>query len=607
MSPEIMTLPQSKSRLPNTPVANTSDPSTRAFIEAARAQPAPMRAALAAGGLTSLLAWASFTPLNISPLGWVCLVPFILLARIERPTRLMYLATYLTGLAFWLPTLQWMRLGHVTMYTAWLALAVYMAAYFPVCLGLTRVAVHRFRIPLAIAFPVVWVGLELVRGHLLTGFGWYFLGHTQYRWLELIQISDVVGAYGVSFVMAMMSACVALIIPPRWLAKLQLLPPNDASPTPQTMLTIRARGILLCLSVFVAVVGYGYWRRSAADFDQHPAPKIAAVQTNATSEVKHNPKQVETIYNSLRKLTGSAVLEKPDLIVWPETMFRWPLFEVASNVSPADLEKNIPRQDLEFLRGLEVKQNLHKLSQMADAAMVIGLETVAVDQHGMHTYNSAAFVSPDRGLAGRYDKLHRVPFGEYLPFQESMPWLKNFSPYPPDFGITAGAKPQSFEHDGIRYAPVICFEDTVPHVVRDVLLASEETGVTGKPVDVLLNLTNDGWFHGSSELDQHLITAAFRCVENRTPMVRSVNTGISAIIDGDGAIRSRAVNRETGREKQVEAVLVDHVPLDSRRSLYLAGGDWFAGSCAFCCGFLGLAGLLSRWIPKRAGARHNEG
>ena len=157
MSPDIMTLPQSKSRLPSL-TTNKSEPSTREFIEAARAQPAPMRAALAVGGMTSLLAWASFTPLNFSPLGWVSLVPFILLARIARPTRRMYLATYLTGLAYWLPTLQWMRLGHVTMYTAWLALSVYMAAYFPVCLGLTRVAVHRFRIPLAIAFPVVWVG-----------------------------------------------------------------------------------------------------------------------------------------------------------------------------------------------------------------------------------------------------------------------------------------------------------------------------------------------------------------------------------------------------------------------------------------------------------------
>ncbi len=604
MSSESMTLPQSKSRLPSV-TAIKPDPSTRELIEAARAQPAPMRGALMVGGLTALLSWATFTPLNLSPLGWVCLVPYLLLARIERPTRRMYLATYLAGLAFWLPTLQWMRLGHVTMYSAWLALSVYMAAYFPVCLGLTRVAVHRFRIPLGIAFPVVWVGMEWVRGHLMTGFGWYYLGHSQYRWLELIQISDVVGAYGVSFVMAVMSACVALLIPPRWLGKLQLLPPNDASPTPQTMLTIRARGILVCLTLFAAVIGYGYWRRSAAEFDKVPAPKVAAVQSNATSEVKHNPHQATSIYNSLRKLTGQAVLAKPDLIVWPETMFRWPLLETADNVPPAELEKHIPAAHLNHLRNLQVAQRLHQLSQMAGAPMVVGLETVSIDQHGVHTYNSAAMITPLEGMLGRYDKLHRVPFGEYLPLKESLPWLAHFSPYPPDFGIAAGAQPRVFQYNGIRYAPLICFEDTVPHVVRRVLLATDKSGKTGKPVDVLLNLTNDGWFHGSSELDQHLITAAFRCVENRTPMVRSVNTGISAVIDGDGAIRSRAVDPATGRSKQVEAVLVDHVPLDTRRSLYLAGGDWFAGSCGACCGLRALAGLRSRWIPKRTAAGNN--
>ena len=149
---------------------------------------------------------------------------------------------------------------------------------------------------------------------------------------------------------------------------------------------------------------------------------------------------METIYHSLRKLTGSAVLEKPDLIVWPETMFRWPLLDTATNMSPAELEKYMPAEQLNYLRNLQVGKNLHQLSRMAGAAMVIGLETVAVDQHGVHTYNSAAFVSPERGIVGRYDKLHRVPFGEYLPLKETLPWLEHFSPYPPDFGITAGAR-----------------------------------------------------------------------------------------------------------------------------------------------------------------------
>ncbi|MCA9093667.1 MAG: hypothetical protein KDA68_09290, partial [Planctomycetaceae bacterium] len=110
-----------------------------------------------------------------------------------------------------------------------------------------------------------------------------------------------------------------------------------------------------------------------------------------------------------------------------------------------------------------------------------------------------------------------------------------------------------------------------------------------KEVDVLLNLSNDGWFHGSSELDQHLITAAFRCVECRVPMVRAVNTGISAVIDGDGAIRARAVNEKTGKSKLTEAYLVESVPLDPRQSAYVQYGDWFAAGC------LGLTILAAAW------------
>jgi apolipoprotein N-acyltransferase len=121
---------------------------------------------------------------------------------------------------------------------------------------------------------------------------------------------------------------------------------------------------------------------------------------------------------------------------------------------------------------------------------------------------------------------------------------------------------------------------------------------TGR-VDFLVNMTNDGWFHGSSELDQHLITAKFRCVECRTPMVRAVNTGISAFIDGDGIVRKQAEGLKTRGPKSDEAIVVDHVPLDSRHSLYVAGGDWFAGLCLACCGFISLTGLFGRLVSAK--------
>jgi apolipoprotein N-acyltransferase len=568
------------------------------IIASARSAPARMKGALVVSGLTGLLMWAAFTPVDFGPLAWVCLVPLLTLVRLPRPTERMYRAVFLGGLAFWVPTLQWMRLGHPTMYVAWGALSFYLALYFPVFLGLTRVAVWRFRIPLTLAAPILWVGLELLRTRLMTGFGWYCLSHSQYRWLDLIQISDVTGAYGVSFLPVMVAACIVELLPVAALERFRLLPVSTTG-APVTNLPAFGRigRVAVCVSLFGSVLGYGYWRRHNVEFK--PGPLVALIQGNVPSDVKHKPNDWPKIQRQHEMLTGLAVKQQPDLIVWPETMFRWPLLETPLDVTDEDLQEAHPQLPLKWLRELHVRRKLAQMSQMAGAAMIIGLETLQIDRERIRTYNSAAMIRPDGMVGGRYDKLHRVVFGEYIPLVETFPWLRAFTPFGADFGIDAGVAPAVFTHGGYRFAPLICFEDTVPQLTRDIVnVTTEQTDAGPKKVDFLVNLTNDGWFHGSSELDQHLITAAFRCVECRTPMVRAVNTGISAFIDGDGAIRSRAVGLNTKKSKQDEAVLVDHVPLDTRNSPYLAGGDWFGGGCLTFCGFISLMGIAGRWFPS---------
>jgi apolipoprotein N-acyltransferase len=605
------------------------DATPQEIIAAARSAPAAAKPALVMSSLTAIALWGSFTPLDFGPLAWVSLIPLLALVRIDRPTRRMYLATYAGGLLFWLAALQWMRLGHATMYTAWFALAAYLALYFPVFVGLSRVAVHRLRMPFTLAVPAVWVGLEFLRAHLMTGFAWYDLGHTQYRWVEMIQISDIVGAYGVSFVVALVNAAAAAALPETWFQRIGLSPSppqggrgpggegratpsvnqeqasGTLAPHPRPLSPSggegRTRRMVACLIIFAATLGYGYARRHGIEFAA--GPRVAAIQGNVTSEVKHDPEDWQDIYRRHERLTGMAVLEQPVLIVWPETMFRWPLLEMPDDVPFEELREANPRLPLRELRDVPVRKTLQQMSQKANAAMVIGLETLDVRRNGFRSFNSAAFVQPERGIVGRYDKRHRVIFGEYIPLADVLPGLSKFTPYADGMGIAAGAEKTVFEHRGYRFAPIICFEDTVPHLVRDLVASSSRLSTLdsrpAKPLDFLLNLTNDGWFHGSSELDQHLITAAFRCVETRTPMVRAVNTGISAIIDGDGVIRRRAVEPRTGRSKQVEAVLVDTVPLDPRRSFYVTGGDWFAGLCLATCGLCSLIGLTSRWLPRR--------
>lgn len=594
--PALMTPPEkpASSRTPR-----TSTP--QEIIRSARNAPAAMKGALVVSGLTALLMWGAFTPLDFGPLAWLCLVPLLTLVRIERPVRRMYLAVYAGGFAFWLCTLQWMRLGDPTMYVAWLALAAYLAFYFPIFVGLTRSAVWKLRVPLTLAAPIVWVGLELARGYLLTGFSWYYLAHSQHRWIELIQLSDVVGAYGVSFLVALHAGCATELVPAAWIARLGLLAPAaTTSAICSPSLRGRVVRVVGCLTLLSAALTYGYVRRSGTEF--RAGPRVALIQGNVISAVKHDPEEWPRIQKRHEWLTGQAVKERPDLIIWPETMFRWPLFDTPLDVSDEQLQAAHRDKPIAQLRQTQtpVRSKLARMAQMAGAALVIGLERIDADREHFRVYNSAVLVRSDGTLTGRYDKLHRVMFGEYIPLVETFPWLKKLTPFGEGFGISAGETSAVFECQGFRFSPIICFEDTVPQLVRGIMNATTESTPAGpRRVDFLVNLTNDGWFHGSSELDQHLITAAFRCVECRTPMVRAVNTGISAFIDGDGVVRKQAVGLKTKEPKLDEAVVVDTVPLDSRQSLYLAGGDWFAGTCLVCCAFVFFTGLFGRFAPTQ--------
>lgn len=578
------------------------DPSVEEIIASARKAPerVPMRGAWILGFTTSALLWASFTPLDWGPLAWLALVPVCLLVRIPVRTRWMYTVMYVTSLSQCLLSHQWMRLGDLWMYPAWIALCLYLAVYLPLFLAISRTAVLRFRVPTVIAVPVVWVAMEYARAHVLSGLAWYFLAHTQYLWLEMIQISDVVGAYGVSFVIAMTSACLAGLIPNSFLERLRLLPRGtNAEPLNRKRAVV---SVAACLTVFAAVLGYGYIRRSQADFQ--PGPLVASIQGNLTTTLKLDPSESGRIFQLHQHLTGRSVKYQPDLIVWPETMYRDPLVVIDRDVSDAQLAK-LSQLDADTARSTAERtpEMLTRLSQMTGAAVLVGVDATKVSVTGPTRYNSAAFATPQRGFVGRYDKMHLVMYGEYVPFPEL---TFAIAPNLPNPGVTPGESASVFKYDRWRFAPIICFEDTVPHLVRRIVKSAADSDTEKRPVDCLVNMTNDGWFHGSSELDQHLITAAFRAVECRTPMVRAVNTGISAFIDGDGAIvepevfldgdgegRDSMRDPKTGRwHKSLNATLIHTVPLDNRRSLYVEWGDWFAQLCALFAALVAIVGFV---------------
>ncbi|MCA8995152.1 MAG: apolipoprotein N-acyltransferase [Planctomycetaceae bacterium] len=561
--------------------------------------------------LTSITLWCAFTPLDFAPLAWLCLVPLLQVARLPEAVNRQTLLIWLAGAVFWVATLQWMRLGDIWMYPAWMAHSLYLACYFPLFVWLVQVAVTRFRTPLVVAAPVVWVGLEYLRGHLFTGFSWYLLGHTQHNWVNLIQISDLCGGYLVSFVIVLVNAALAQMVPVAWLKYCGLVRPDVTLPesgwsTPR----FRTISIATAVGAVALSVGYGVLRRAQVPFE--PGPRVALIQGNfpATTKPLSDSEREET-WRMYHSLTGMSVKERPDVVVWPEAMCRYDLVTVDPELSDDQLVAM--NMNPRMLRGAAAvnRERLEDLSGMTNAALILGVMAFDVHPGGFDAHNSAVFVSPDDGVNGRYDKIHLVPFGEYIPLSRTLPFLNSIMPYGAGGGMKSGDQVHVFEYGEWRFVPNICFEDTVPHLVRSMVSAGSADGAD---VDVLVNMSNDGWFHGSSEHDQHLISASFRCVETRVPMVRAANMGISAIIDGDGVIREPEVfldrdaehegraayksirNPRTGRfHRQLNAAMVSTVPLDKRGSLYVAGGDWFALICLICCASIVLHSLWQRF------------
>jgi apolipoprotein N-acyltransferase len=615
----------------------SAEPSVHSIIRAARSvhAPASSRRVWVVAGLSGLLLWASFPPLDWGALGWIALVPLLLLVRpAQRPARAVT-ATYVTAFVSQVFILQWLRYGDPSMYLAMLACAFYFAMYFPAFLLLCRGAVHRLRVPLVIAAPTIWVGLEYLRAYLFTGASWYYLGHTQYRWLEMIQICDLVGAYGVSFVVLTASAALAGLLPAWWFsfgmapgfnatpsaeAEARLATTADEAPSPSVAVgRVRMRDVLAvayALTLVGACLAYGYVRRGQAQF--HEGPRIALIQGNFTSSVNPDPSEAASIFNRHYTLTGAAVKYQPDIIVWPETMYRDHLVLASPNLSDADLLRAAPRIPPYVWRTSQVPQQLHELSQMAGAGMIFGIDTLVADGSDLKHFNSAVLSVPSTSNLRRYDKIHRMIFGEYVPLKDYLPFLKTLTPYNAGLELDPGDRAVAFDYKQWRLAPTICFEDTVPQLMRGLVAKLECPAGEHRPVDCLVNVTNDGWFHGSAGLDQHLICALFRCVELRKPMVRAVNTGISAVIDGDGLVvepevyidadaqppskgRTSMRDPKTGRwNRLLNAVLVDSIPLDNRTSFYLHHGDWFAGGCGALAVLAGLLAVLpATWVPRR--------
>lgn len=541
---------------------------------------------------SAVLLWAAFFPLNAGPLAFGALVPWLALARAPVSNRRRYCAAYLGGALFFALATNWVRVAHPMMYFSWLGFIVVMPVTWALALWLVR-KMDALSVPLAVAVPVAWVALEYARMNFPTGFpvlkplglyhmigfGWYFIGYTQHEFLALVQIADFGGVYAVSFVVAACNGALAdvLLRSGRVRAALRWEAPANSAP-PAGPLAGPLAGVGVAGALLAAACGYGAFRLAHEPFAD--GPTVAALQGSVSQGEKMTRggglKEQYSRAHALALATG------PDLLVWPETCYWEDWYEVAPGADPA----SVP----EALRGKFAAAD-KEFRTPWHANILFGLSGHEWDGARLWKYNSALMVRADRGDPVRYDKMHLVPFGEYVPLGEVLPFMQWFTPYKNEYSCRPGERFARFPlaaRDGraFTFGCLICYEDTDPYLARQYVAA--------EPVNFLVNVSNDGWFDGTEEHEQHLAICRFRAVEARRAVVRAVNMGVSAVVDPDG--RVVALPREIVRDRQgtriadtelpgwyaskkVEGVVRAAVPLDARAPLYATLGDWLPAAC----------------------------
>ena len=472
--------------------------------------------------LSALLLILAYPPFDQGWLAWIALVPWIhLLSRSSG--RQASLHSYLLGFLFFAGTIWWVVL--VTVPGA-ILLVVVLALFFAGWGWWTHRALQR-HCPLW-ALPAAWVLLEYLRSILFTGFGWNLLAYTQWNWLPVIQIAEATGAYGVSFLLVLVNFAL-------WRGM------NCRSFRPAVV-------PLLCLGM---IWGIGRFLPPIPSLEQEI--RIACLQGNIPQTQKWDEAFQEAIWKRYQQLLEKAVEAKPDLIVWPETA--------------------VPG----FLEDPLIADRLTGLSRTAGTAMLVGAPTV----DGEKIFNSAILLSSEGEEILRYDKVHLVPFGEFIPLKPVLGWLKKFYPvadFAPGktfslFNLEAKARNVT-----LPFSVLICFEDLFPGLCRNFVRRGTK---------VLLVITNDAWFGRSAASLQHLQASVFRAVENRVWVMRAANTGWTGFIDPQG--RRLPPPGQIPRFKAGVAV-ADLQISPWPPTLYSRWGDWFVALCLI----LAIMGF-SRW------------
>lgn len=457
----------------------------------------PWFAAIASG----LLLVLSFPPADQGWLIWVALVPLTCAVWSARGLRRGLALGYVAGVTFFTGTFWWLGELAPLFANPWLrtlpaVLSLYMGLYVAAWAGFLALLKppdffqSRRHLAVGAMAACAWVALEWVRGWLFSGFGWNGLGVALHRDLAMIQIADHTGVAGLSWLVAFINVMAVLVVR-RIVAEIG----------PQFLKGIRWE-FSATLALIVLVWAYGTRTLLRREDTPTVSLRVAAVQAAIPQRDKFNPEQEDAIYAQFDRLTGLALLVQPppQLVLWPES------------ATP---------------RGLFGDQTVHDFvfeqARRSGAALLLG--TTHYELESGDDYNVVALLTAHGERVQLHRKIHLVPFGEYLPLRPV------FEPFvgqlvPADF--SRGREYTLFElgDPAVKLSALICFEDTLGYLSRRFVAAGAQA---------LVNVTNDGWFARSAAAEQHLANAIFRAVENRRPLIRCANTGVTGIVQPTGS------------------------------------------------------------------------
>jgi apolipoprotein N-acyltransferase len=494
---------------------------------------------LVVSAASGLLLAAAFPRPDLYPLAWIALIPLLLVMR-KRP----FASGFVCGCSFFATVLYWLNIVMTTYgglnllfaLLAYLFLIVYLALYFACATWVACRFEMQLKWPVVLTLPILWVALEYLRGNLLTGFPWALLGYSQQNFSLAIQSCDVTGVYGVSLLLVAVNCALA------WLIR-----------EPRSRLSWL--GAVAVLLVSISHFGYGFWRNGQSLDQRDEQLRVALIQGNIDQALKWSPDHRQATIDKYRQLSSQAAADKPELLIWPEA------------ATPFYLQEKSPLAGQ--VRQVPVQQETYLLVGSP------AYQQQAEDQYSY--YNSAYLFSPAGKELGRSDKIHLVPFGEYVPLGRILSFINKLVVGVGDFspGIV-----NPLPLNGQSLGVLICYEVIFPELARDYVRNGS---------GLLVNLTNDAWFGRSSAPYQHLAMARFRAIENRIWMARAANTGISALISPSGAVTVAGPLFE-------ELQLGGTVGLGSEATFYTRFGDLLAHICLLLSAFG--SGLLF-WKQRR--------